>query len=329
MALTKHLDPELSEMRSALDLSLPEQIVVWSLRRYRAGEGRMELLAATYRKVFGLAEVEAALSAFGRLVGALERHGRPRPTPARMDRLHLSPSEGCVLRMVAAAQAGDMVTAEAVATWLVTKEGREMLVAAAADFAGCLVGAGQRLSSADVPMAALLGRDPSREEGVLPSVTRTAELTPDETLLLQGIRAWVSCAKENRCGGHDLVQHLAAHGAANAAPSLHGILYNTSVAATRPIDVRCRRCPNLSPDEARMIHAVACGQRDLGAAAVDILSDWMPPAAVRLTIDAVICAGAELAKAAVVLPWRAWDFAALQRLSLPPQPIARDSRVLH
>jgi hypothetical protein len=139
----------------------------------------------------------------------------------------------------------------------------------------------------------------------------------------------LSCAKENRCGRHDLFRHLSAHGAANAAPGLHGVLYNSSVAAARPIDVRCCRYPNLSPDEARMIHAIACAQRSLRTRAFELLADWLPVAAAHLTIDALMCAGAELANAAAVMPWRAWDFAALERLSAPPHQVEQDNRVLH
>jgi hypothetical protein len=330
VALSK-LDEDFPGLRSALDISLPEQIVVWSLRRYRAGGGRLESLVATYRKIFGLAEVEGALSAFGRLVAAVEQHCRRRSPPARMDRLHLSPMEGCVLRLIMAAQAGDEATADAVAAWLVMRDGQAALVAAATDFAACLAQAGQQVLNRHAAMAlAATGRPLPAGEGILPSVDRSEALTPDETLVLQGIRIWVACAKENRCGGHDLLEHLSAHGAANAAPSLHGILYNSSVAANRPIDVRCRRCPNLSPDEARMIHAVACGQRNLRGRAFELLSGWLPVAAVRLTVDAVMCAGVELAKAAVVLPWRAWDFAALERLSAPPpNHVEPANRVLH
>ena len=219
------LDEDFLGLRSALDISLPEQIVVWSLRRYRAGDGRLEPLAATYRKIFGLAEVEAALSAFGRLVAVLEQHCRRRPPPARMDRLHLSPTERCVLRLIMAAQAGDEATADAVAAWLVTREGRAALIAAATDFAARLTQAGQQVLNGDAGATlAAIGRPLQPGEGTLPSVDRSDALTPDETLVLQGIRIWVACAKQNRCGGHDLLEHLSAHGAANAAPSLHGIL---------------------------------------------------------------------------------------------------------
>jgi hypothetical protein len=330
MAVTE-LDDDFAPLRSALELSLAEQILVWSLRRYRAGEARLELLAATYRQVFGLAEVERALAAFGRLVAAIERHCRRRGAPHGLDRLHLSPTESCVLRLVGAAQRGDAAGAEAVAAWLVARAGQDELVEAAHDFAACLAAAGQQLAGED---DAEIYAAPARrsDEPVLPPIARTAGLTPDETLLLQSIRIWVSAAKEDRCGGPELMEHLAAHGAANAGPSLHGILYNSAVAATRAIDVRCRRCPNLSPDEARLLQALACGQRGLRAGAAESLAAWLPPAAVRLTVDAVIAAGRELGASGVALPRRAWDFAALERLSEPPPAFANDEpvrRVLH
>ena len=335
MVLTE-LEDEFAAMRSALDLTLAEQIVVWSLRRYKAGEARLETLAATYRQVFGLAEVERALASFGRLVAAIERHSRRRGAPVGLDRLHLSPTESCVLRLVTAVQTGDAATADAVAAWLVARPGHDDLIEAARDFAACLAAVGQQLAG---DSAASLCDVPARASGLdepgLPSVTRTADLMPDETLLLQAIRIWVSAAKENRCGGPELMEHLAAHGAANAGPSLHGILYNSSVAATRPIDVRCRRCPNLSPDEARLLHAVACGQHGVRTRAAELLADWLPTAAVRLTIDAVIAAGRELGASGVALPRRAWDFAALERLSAPPPQFGDErtdgsaKRVLH
>ena len=325
MALTE-LDDDFAAMPSALDLTLAEQIVVWSLRRYKAGDGRLEALAATYRQVFGLAGVERALASFGRLISAIERHSRPRGAPAGLDRLHLSPTESCVLRLVMAAQIGDDGTADAVAAWLVTRAGHAALVESARDFSACLVVAGQQLAGDDAAgLFAVRERTRGPGDPELPSVTRAADLTPDETLLLQAIRIWVSCAKENRCGGPELMAHLAANGAANAGPSLHGILYNIAVAATRPIDVRCRRCPNLSPDEARLLHAVACGQRGLTARAAGLLAEWLPAAAVHLTIDAVIGAGRALCASGVALPRRAWDFAALERLSAPP-PAFADAR---
>jgi hypothetical protein len=148
MALTD-LDDDFAAMRSALDLTLAEQIVVWSLRRYKAADGRLEALAPTYRQVFGLAGVERALASFGGMIAAIEGHSRRRGAPAGLDRLHLSPTESCVLRLVTATQTGDDGTADAVAAWLVTHAGHAALVGSAQHFSACLAVAGQQLASDD------------------------------------------------------------------------------------------------------------------------------------------------------------------------------------
>jgi hypothetical protein len=311
--------------RSVLELSVPEQIVIWSLRRYRASDARLEALALTYRQVFGLAEVERALAAFGRVVLAIERNSRQASTPAVIDRLHLSPTECSVIRLIGAIHAGDDATADGLAAWLVAAPGRDALLGAAKEFAECLAAAGQRLTADGMDALPLV--HPARFD--MPSVARASELTVDEVLVLQAVRIWVKCAREDRCGWPDMMDHLAANGAGNAASSLHGVLYNSSVAAARGIDVRCPRCPNLSPDEARLLHAIACGQRRLTASVRELLSSWLSPAAVRLTMDAVLGAGRELQLSRVVLPLRTWDFTQLEQSALPPESERSAARVLH
>src|SRR5438477_3858282 len=49
--------------RPVSELALTEQIIVWSLRRYRAARCGIEPLAPTYRQIFGLTEpVDASLA---------------------------------------------------------------------------------------------------------------------------------------------------------------------------------------------------------------------------------------------------------------------------
>jgi hypothetical protein len=88
MALTEPED-DFATMRSAFDLTVAEQIVIWSLRRYKASNARVEALVVTYRQVFGVAAVERALASFGHMIAAIERHCRRRGAPAGLDRLHL------------------------------------------------------------------------------------------------------------------------------------------------------------------------------------------------------------------------------------------------
>jgi hypothetical protein len=284
------------------ELSLSQQIVTWSLRRYAAGDGRAEVLAPMFRRIFGLAGVEEALTAFACLMVELEHRGR---RPLRIEPLtasRLSADEACVLRLMSAQQRADEDTALAVAAWLV-----------GAPAIGGLLEASRRLATALAARQHLMEdlaaeEPPQRRLSIRQPTEAVAELEDGEVLLLRGIRLWVDRFKHRECGLWDLNRHFVAHGLGEATPSLHGLLFNSSVATTRPLDVRCARCPSLSPDEARMLHAVACLQAGDEAEAKTVLSSWLPPAAVRLTIESVRGLAGTLTAEHVRLPQRRWRF---------------------
>jgi hypothetical protein len=316
--------------RAVADLVLAEQIVVWALRRYRAGAAGLEPLAGTFRRVFGLDGVERALAAFGQFIAALERHSRQREAPPADDgdpaeyRLRLSATEACVLRLLAAAQGDDPLTASAVATWLVRPAGQGRLLDGAIAFAASLARAGQSLPLD--PVAPGLGAAESGTAGrrLLPAAAARRDLGEAERLVLTGLRLWVGRVRRGECGGGDLYRHLAGHGAAAATPGLHGLLYNLSVAAARPIDIRCPACPGLSPDEARLLRALAAAQSGGAGALQEILQDLLAPAAARLTAAPVRGAALALAEAGVDLPPRAWDLAALAATAEMPSAANAD-----
>jgi hypothetical protein len=305
------------------DLSLSQQIVTWSLRRYAAGDGRAEVLAPMFRRIFGLAGIEEALTAFACLMVGLEHRGRH---PIRIEPLtasRLSADEACVLRLMAAQQRGDDDTATAVASWLVHAPAIEGLLEAS-----------QRLASALAARQHLLEETaedrPPANVPLLQPTKAVAELDEGEALLLRGIRLWVDRFKRRECGLWDLNRHFVAHGLGEATPSLHGILFNSSVATTRPLDVRCARCPSLSPDEARLLHAVACLQAGDEPTAQTVLANWLPPAAVRLTIEAVRGLAATFTAEHVRLPQRRWRFPELTEPRLAyAAPAARPEGRLH
>jgi hypothetical protein len=163
----------------------------------------------------------------------------------------------------------------------------------------------------------------------LPSAFEVPELAPDEKLVLVAMRLWVRQAMQNQCGGPVLYRHLAEHGAPEAAPGLHGMLYNLGTAARRPIDMRCPSCPGLSPDEARLLHAIASAQAARDDAVLDVMMELMAPAAARLTVEPARGAARALIAAGVALPPRNWDFVALALEAAPstqPSPLrAKDS----
>src|SRR5262245_12982178 len=181
--------PDEPGLRPVTDLLLSEQIVIWTLRRYRAGGERLEGLAGTFRQVFGLNGVESALAAAGQVIGALERHSRRTDAPPRLSAaandagLHRSSLSGAGrsgLRRVAAGQRPDMQTAAAVAAWLVRPAGQPPLLDGAHAFAACLSAAGQHLPAEPEGPA---GRARTRNRP-LPSAFEVPDLTPDEKLVL-------------------------------------------------------------------------------------------------------------------------------------------------
>jgi hypothetical protein len=98
-------------------------------------------------------------------------------------------------------------------------------------------------------------------------------------------RIWVAAVKRRESPSPMLDQAFAAAGAAPALAHLNGLLRTVATAAARPIDVRCPSCAHVSPDELALVQMLAAFQRDAFADAAMLLSDWLPPAAVRVAID--------------------------------------------
>ena len=98
-------------------------------------------------------------------------------------------------------------------------------------------------------------------------------------------RVWVEAVKRRESPSPMLDQAFAAAGAAPALPHLHHLLRILATAAERSIDVRCPNCAHVSPDEAAMVQLIGAFQRGAPGEAAMLLSDWLPPAAVRLAIE--------------------------------------------
>jgi hypothetical protein len=198
------------------------------------------------------------------------------------------------------------------------------LLDGACALAACLTAAGQQLPAEPDGLAAV--SEP--RDDLLGSAYGTQELRPDEKLVLVAMRLWVRRAMQNECGGPVLIRHLADHGAPEAAPGLHGMLYNLGTAARRPIDMRCPNCSGLSPDEARLLHAIASAQAGRDDAVLDVMLELLAPAAARLTVEPARGAARALAVAGVALPLRDWDFITLAMEAAPsaePSPLQGDA----
>lgn len=72
--------------------------------------------------------------------------------------------------------------------------------------------------------------------------------------------------------------------------------------AQRLLEVSCCRCPGLGADEAHMLRLVAALQRAEPLAALDVLSDWLPPGAVAPALRGAQRFATQMAAAGLRLP---------------------------
>jgi hypothetical protein len=311
--------------RPVESLSLPEQIVIWALRRYRAAGEGLAPLAAMFERIFD-ARSTGALAAFARLIRQLDQ--LPQAGEAAFLSQRLSPTEAVLLALMASLQQKARSKAAGIAARLVGPAASEALIAAAGDFAAALAVAGFPLGDAG-PADASRPPWPPRTEAMLPTALVTADLVDAELLLLHAVRLWVVSIRLQRCSHERIARHFAEHGVPDAAASLHAILHHTSVAAARQVDVRCPPCRLLSPDEARLLHAIASAQRSDRSAAFETISDWLPLAAARLTLESVAGLAEALRRAGITLPPRSWDFDRLERLTAAATAAGPENCTVH
>lgn len=142
-------------------------------------------------------------------------------------------------------------------------------------------------------------------------------LSPIETVLVWGVRQWVSAHKAKESGHEAIEAQFESHGVRDAAASLDAILRMTAACATRSIDVRCPCCPGLSDDEMRIVAAIGLMQWNEPTIAFELFSTWLPPTGVRMALHMAHGAAIVLARAGHSLPLRRWDFPELEAVSRP------------
>lgn len=112
-----------------------------------------------------------------------------------------------------------------------------------------------------------------------PATTR--DLDPAESVFLLALRWWVADLKQGRDPLARLRQGMTLAGAPDAAYAVDQLMRVLARTARRPIAVGCPRCPGLSRDERRLLHAASLAQAGETARAADTLRAGMisPPGA--------------------------------------------------
>jgi hypothetical protein len=158
-------------------------------------------------------------------------------------------------------------------------------------------------------------------------VARAVDLDPREHLIVHGARRWVACVRAHEDELRELEGLFEPHFSCEAAPALAAVMRNVSIAAVREIDVRCPRCDGLSPDEARLVDAVARSQRCEREAVFELLAAWLEPAAIRLTLPAVEGLARALTTVSHRLPLREWRLPEGSSASALTAPRPRTARL--
>jgi len=313
--------------RSVVNLAFSEILVIWALRRYancrQALTTRTAVIAPEFSRAFGLAQLEEALAAFAVLAESLTAAARLPQALSVVEDDRINATEEAVLATLAAFQRGEEAQALALGEWCLLQDGRQSFIEGARRLAESLRAAGHM-----IPYEAPRRRDLALNGKVedtkfLPSGADQSTLEPGERDVVTAMRVWVSAFRQQQDALAAVRHHFdrqfkeSEHlwgdrrSGADAGLSLHAILRNTTLAAGRPVDVRCPTCPGLSPDEARLLEALAWLQRDIAEPAAAALGDWLPPAALRLSMNPARGLAHSLLAAELILPLRDWDLAGL------------------
>ncbi|WP_300300812.1 hypothetical protein [Ferrovibrio sp.] len=127
------------------DLSDGERLVVWAFRRWVSGPQHLSLLAREFDRQFRRSEARPALQALDAALTGLTRHARRTIIYHQPCCGCLGADEVCLISIVAALQSGAQHAADAMAQWLVRREGVAEFIAALDDLAECLSGSGHDL----------------------------------------------------------------------------------------------------------------------------------------------------------------------------------------
>ncbi len=125
-----------------------------------------------------------------------------------------------------------------------------------------------------------------------------------ELLLVTTLRLFAA-AHCDPDGGYDWRTGLLAAGAGCCAvPAFDALFGIVAAVPRRNLDVRCRHCPALGHDEGRLLQLVSLLQHGRMFDARDVLSDWLPAAAMRLAILPAKGLAFALARTQLLVPLR-------------------------
>lgn len=119
--------------------------------------------------------------------------------------------------------------------------------------------------------------------------------------LIWGMRSWVTALKSQQNFAEISGDGFAQFGLGAAGQSLDEVFQIVAVAASRPIDIRCIKCRQVSEDEVLLLETIAAGQSGNLNLAYAGLSELLPPAAVRNAFPSLLSLAKLFAHAGLML----------------------------
>ncbi|MEO1249593.1 MAG: hypothetical protein AAFW76_07105 [Pseudomonadota bacterium] len=192
---------------------------------------------------------------------------------------------------------GDKPRTRMMVEWLVIPQAQGQVINALASFASL---AREHMWAPAAPDHAPASNDHEADTDRDPAIAgrdqlsslALSDLLDFERLIVTSARLWVDEFKARGQAGRKgpfarINEFLDANGLPGSAHSLNGILYNISVAASRPVAILCPNCEGVSKDELLLLSAISCHQQQQVDIAQMMLSAFLPPAAATLTLGAV------------------------------------------
>ena len=161
----------------------------------------------------------------------------------------------------------------------------------------------------------------------LPDVGRVLDLKTAEMLLLWASRSWVWAVVKHGNAGKQYIHGLRQGACGEAAEPLNYLLHIIGSVCTRNIQIHKPCCTYLADDEKRLLYALSAQQTGRTLEVFDILSQILPPSAIRIALSHADAVALCFAQAGLFLPDRTWK---LKELSLANQlraPQASKARV--
>jgi hypothetical protein len=128
-----------------------------------------------------------------------------------------------------------------------------------------------------------------------------ADLDFASQLFVWGIRSWVQALKTKRHFSQVTGNAFSRFNLVQSATALDDLMTVVAAAAARMIDVRCIRCPALSPDEAILIDALISSQRQEYFKATVVLRKMLPGAAARIALPHLAELARDLIRSGMIL----------------------------